>query len=83
MIDFIIEIVKGSNEICLPQVAHIAIQTDEIKMKKNDSATQTEISPKNLTSQVDFQKIKPLNNRSSHRKSKLGCVVRMDVDSIV
>ena len=46
---------KGSNDIVLPQVTNIGIQTDEIKVKKNDSGTQTETLPKYLSSQVDFQ----------------------------
>ena len=46
---------KGSNDIGLPQVANIGIQTDEIKVKKNDFGTQTVTLPKYLSSQVDFQ----------------------------
>lgn len=47
---------KGSNDIVLPQVANIGIQTDQIKVKKNDFGTQTETLPKYISSQVDFQK---------------------------
>ena len=46
---------KGSNDIVLPQVANIGIQTDQIKVKKNDFGTRTEFLPEYLSSQVDFQ----------------------------
>ena len=47
---------KGSNDIVLPQVANVAIQTDKIELKKNDFGTQTEDLPIDLSFKVDFQR---------------------------
>ena len=52
----IIENEKGSNDIVLPQVANVAIQTDKIELKKNDFGTQTEDLPIDLSFKVDFQR---------------------------
>ena len=64
---------KGSNDIVLPQVANVAIQTDKIELKKNDFGTQTEDFPIDLSFKVDFQRhlaseIDPFMKKSNNVK---------------